>query len=94
MQVGSRGSTNPHRPTDAAADDPRMAEANDEECALSHQTLLSVTDGPVATITLNRRERLNTIVPPMPEEFETAVGQATRDSEVQVIVVRGARPSR
>jgi enoyl-CoA hydratase len=57
---------------------------------LSHQTLLYVTDGPVATITLNRPDRLNTIVPPMPDEFEAAVGQATRDPEVKVIVVRGA----
>jgi enoyl-CoA hydratase len=44
----------------------------------------------VATITLNRPERLNTIVPPMPEEFEAAVTAAVRDESVKVIVVRGA----
>jgi len=54
------------------------------------ETLLYVTDGPVATITLNRPDRLNTIVPPMPEEFETAVGAAVRDRAVRVIVLRGA----
>ena len=32
------------------------------------QTLLYTTDGAVATITLNRPEQLNTIVPPMPDE--------------------------
>jgi enoyl-CoA hydratase len=54
------------------------------------ETLLYDTDGPIATITLNRPERLNTIVPPMPDEFEAAVGAATADREVKVIVLRGA----
>ena len=54
------------------------------------ETLLYDTDGPVATITLNRPERLNTIVPPMPDEFEAAVRDATLDPEVKVIVLRGA----
>jgi enoyl-CoA hydratase len=43
-----------------------------------------------ATITLNRPERLNTIVPPMPDEFEAAITAAVRDDEVKVIVLRGA----
>ena len=46
--------------------------------------------GPVATVTLNRPDRLNTIVPPMPDEFEAAIEAATADDEVKVIVVRGA----
>ena len=54
------------------------------------QTLLyDVTDA-VATITLNRPERLNTIVPPMPHELETAVHDAIADADVKVIVLRGA----
>jgi enoyl-CoA hydratase len=57
---------------------------------LSFDTLLYDTDGPVATITLNRPDRLNTIVPPMPDEFEVAVRQATLDRDIKVIVVRGA----
>jgi enoyl-CoA hydratase len=57
---------------------------------VSFETLLYETAGPVATITLNRPDRLNTIVPPMPEEFETAIGRATVDPEVKVIVLRGA----
>lgn len=44
----------------------------------------------IATITLNRPDRLNTIVPPMPEEFEQAVRTATLDEDVKVIVLRGA----
>lgn len=55
----------------------------------SYQTILYDVDGPIATITLNRPERLNTIVPPMPQEFEQAIGRATRDDSVKVIVVRG-----
>ena len=55
-----------------------------------YETILYSADGPVATITLNRPERLNTIVPPMPDEVEQAVAGATRDADVKVIVVRGA----
>jgi enoyl-CoA hydratase len=56
----------------------------------AYETILHSTDGPVATITLNRPEHLNTIVPPMPDEIENAVARATRDPAVKVIVVRGA----
>jgi len=55
-----------------------------------YETLLYTSDGGIATVTLNRPERLNTIVPPMPEELEAAVGRAVRDPEVKVIVLRGA----
>jgi enoyl-CoA hydratase len=54
------------------------------------ETILYSVDGPVAWVTLNRPERLNTIVPPMPDEVEAAVGLAIRDAGVKVIVVRGA----
>jgi len=54
------------------------------------ETLLYAVDGAVATVTLNRPEQLNTIVPPMPEEVERAVGWAVRDPDVKVIVLRGA----
>jgi enoyl-CoA hydratase/carnithine racemase len=57
---------------------------------MSFETLLYATAGPIATITLNRPQRLNTIVPPMPDEFEAVIGQATLDPEVKVIVLRGA----
>jgi enoyl-CoA hydratase len=57
---------------------------------MSFETLLYATDGPVATITLNRPETLNTIVPPMPDEVEAATTEAIRDPAVKVIVLRGA----
>jgi enoyl-CoA hydratase len=54
------------------------------------ETLLYTTAGKIATITLNRPDELNTIVPPMPDEVEAAVSIATLDPEVSVIVLRGA----
>ena len=44
---------------------------------MSFETIRYDTAGPVATITLNRPDRLNTIVPPMPDEIEAAVALAT-----------------
>ena len=57
---------------------------------MDFETIRYDTTGPVATITLDRPERLNTIVPPMPDEVEAAVERATRDGDVKAIVVRGA----
>jgi enoyl-CoA hydratase len=54
------------------------------------ETLLYKTEGPVAKITLNRPEQLNTIVPPMPDEIEAAIGLAERDPSIKVIILRGA----
>ncbi len=57
---------------------------------MAYETLLYDVEGAIATITLNRPERLNTIVPPMPDELEDAVWRASRDDGVKVIVLRGA----
>jgi len=57
---------------------------------MDFETILYKVDAPMAMVTLNRPERLNTIVPPMPEEFEAAIKQATEDETVKVIIVRGA----
>jgi enoyl-CoA hydratase len=57
---------------------------------MAFQTLLYDAQGAIATITLNRPERLNTIVPPMPDELEAAVHRAIADAQVKVIVLRGA----
>ncbi len=62
----------------------------DDAGADAFETILYATKGPVATITLNRPEQLNTIVPPMPDEVEAAVARAVRDRQVKVIVLRGA----
>ena len=57
---------------------------------MSYETVLYDTDGATATITLNRPDRLNTIVPPMPDEIEACVHAAVADDDVRVIVLRGA----
>ena len=57
---------------------------------MTFETLLYEVDASIATITLNRPARLNTIVPPMPDELEAAVNAAVADAEVKVIVLRGA----
>jgi enoyl-CoA hydratase len=57
---------------------------------MQFETLLYAVDDAVATITLNRPEALNTIVPPMPDEIEAAVGAAVRDERVKVMILRGA----
>ena len=57
---------------------------------MQFETLLYSVDGPIATITLNRPEHLNTIVPPMPDEIEAAVNAAVRDEHVKVMILRGA----
>jgi enoyl-CoA hydratase len=57
---------------------------------MSYETLLYTSSGPIATITLNRPDALNTIVPPMPDELEQAVTRAIEDGGVKVIILRGA----
>ncbi len=67
-----------------------MATEPRQDGAGQFETLLYDVAEAVATITLNRPDSLNTIVPPMPDEVETAVEAAVADPEVRVIVVRGA----
>jgi enoyl-CoA hydratase len=54
------------------------------------EPLLYATDGPVATITLNRPERLNAVTPELVDRLDVAVADAVRDTEIRVIRVRGA----
>jgi len=57
---------------------------------MPYETVLYDAEGAIATITLNRPERLNTIVPPMPDELQDAVHRASLAETVKVIVLRGA----
>ena len=58
---------------------------------MDHQTIWYLTDGTIATISLNRPERLNTIVPPMPEEIAATVDTAYLYSDIKVIVLPGRK---
>ena len=53
-------------------------------------TLLLDVSGRIATITLNRPERLNAINGAMPSEIRAAVEAANADDRVHVIVLQGA----
>ena len=57
---------------------------------MTYSTLVYSTADAIATITLNRPDDLNTIVPPMTDEIEAAMAEAVRDPEVKVVVFRGA----
>jgi enoyl-CoA hydratase len=54
------------------------------------ETVLYEVDGRVATLTLNRPERLNAIVPALIEDFEVALDRAQGEDAVHVIRLRGA----
>jgi enoyl-CoA hydratase/carnithine racemase len=57
-----------------------------------YETLRVRSDGPITRITLDRPERYNAIVDPMPEELRHAVETADADDRVHVIVLDGAGP--
>lgn len=48
------------------------------------------TSGHIATITLNRPDRMNAITGPMLESFSRAFRDADRDPAVRVIILTGA----
>ena len=60
---------------------------------MAYQTITYETAERIATISLNRPEKFNTIVHPMPNEVEQALAAATADREVRVIVLKGNGPS-
>jgi enoyl-CoA hydratase/carnithine racemase len=70
--------------------DARVKPAHDEKGeSMPYETILYDADGAVATITLNRPEQLNTIVPSMPDKIEAAVHEAVHGPNVKLIVLRG-----
>jgi enoyl-CoA hydratase len=54
------------------------------------ETVLYEVDGRVATLTLNRPERLNAIVPALIRDFEAALDRAQADDAIHAIRLRGA----
>lgn len=57
---------------------------------MSYETILYEKKERLATITLNRPGKFNTIKPPMPEELEKAMAEANANQEVRVIILQGA----
>jgi enoyl-CoA hydratase len=54
------------------------------------ETVLYEASGAVATLTLNRPDRLNAITPDLIADFRAALGRAQADGEVRVVRLRGA----
>ena len=54
------------------------------------QTLLVSLDGPVATVTLNRPEKLNALTLPMLAALEEALLTIDADAEIRVVVIKGS----
>src|SRR3954451_18302258 len=52
--------------------------------------VLLESDGAVATLTLNRPDRLNTITPALLEDLEAALAHVQQDDAIRVIRLRGA----
>jgi enoyl-CoA hydratase len=61
-----------------------------DEQPIQPTQVLYATDGAVATLTLNRPERLNTITPELIQQFQAALDRALGDQAVRVIRLRGA----
>src|SRR2546422_998277 len=63
-----------------------------EEGAMVYQTILVSRDAEsgVATITLNRPDRLNTLTPQLVEELDRALAELERDDSVRCLVVAAA----
>ena len=57
---------------------------------MAASTVLYQGEGRIARITLNRPEKLNAINDAMPRELSAAVGEASRDDGVHVIILTGA----
>ena len=56
------------------------------------KTLVVSLDGPVATITLNRPEKLNALTLPMLAALEEALLTIDADPEIRVVVIKGSGP--
>ena len=57
---------------------------------MGYETILYTVDERVATITLNRPNKLNAYVPEMGNEIVAAFAAAREDAEVGAVVVTGA----
>ncbi len=58
--------------------------------AAADQHVVVSRDGPVATITLNRPEKLNALTMAMLADLDAALGAIDADNDVRVVIVTGA----
>src|SRR5262249_40186652 len=87
-QPGEQGDD---RPPEGALQRRRAAQVIDAKgCAMEPDTILYATADGIATITLNRPEALNALLPEMNDRLPELIGQAEADPAVRVIVLTGA----
>ena len=82
-----RAKAAPAKPATKPLSSKRLAS---KPCDKAYSTLKIAVEGRIATLTLNRPERLNAINDEMPGEIRQAVEAANADDRVHVIVLRGA----
>ena len=63
---------------------------SDRETARAYDTLLVERDGPLATVTLNRPDRLNAVSGAMVRELPRAMGSLLDDETVRAVLLTGA----
>ncbi len=76
-----------NKPPAARTSGPRVGR---HEPIMSYQDILYEVDGPIATLTLNRPDKLNAYTATMGLEIEDAFNAADADDNVRVIIVTGA----
>ena len=57
---------------------------------MSYQTIIYETAERIATITLNRPQRMNALSPDMLAELSAALTEANKDNAVRVVIIKGA----
>ena len=57
---------------------------------MSFDTIIYETNGPLATVTLNRPHKLNSINAAMVAELDTALDKAEADGEIKAVILAGA----
>jgi len=57
---------------------------------MSYETIILERKGGIATLTLNRPEKLNALNTKMGEELESAVDEIVKDREVRTLIITGA----
>lgn len=57
---------------------------------MAYETILMEKEDAIATITLNRPEKLNALTPQMRQELREAIDQVGADDDIRVVIITGA----
>src|SRR4051794_22309509 len=57
---------------------------------MSYDTVRYEVEGPVATIVLNRPDKLNAFNHQLISDFDAALAQAGNDASIRVVIIKGA----